>query len=793
MAWRECIAAITEAAGRKLSNDEIEAIASAVQARIIKKTADGMSISEARGLAAKEVSGELTLNAMLKKREAFTNFKAWEDIRLRDVQGDELMAERTLMNGRQKKGLDNATSVSAEHHAIRNNIIGPTIVALEKANLLKAVRKGDPLFDRQVATELFRRDTPDASPGTGNAHAVQAAEILGGAMDAGRAAMNKAGAWVGKIENYAGRQFHDQMKIAKAGFESWRDFIKTKLDMDKSFPDVLPQDIDGRLEAQWKALATGQFEGNKEGLGGFVGPSNLAQKVSQNRSLIFKDGPSWVDYNDRFGKGKVMDAVWAGADRAARDAALMRTYGTNPQAMFDKNHTYLIEQAKNRHDTAMVQKLQGSFNKQLFDVVSGRADIPANQNLAYVFSTVRQMMQLKALGGVIFSAIPDVVNTSEVLRHNGVPLMRGLAGQLRAILPYGAAEKEIAHGMGAGIDGMVNSIVHRFRSEDGIPGKFSEAVNAYHKLNGLTYWTENQKIGMALGLTSNLAWHADKAFADLPKLMQTSMQRYGIEAAGWDAARATVETAADGRKHLLPAGIADPELSMSFKTMINDSIREGMNEPTAMARTILSGGVQSGTWGGEIIRSVAQFKSFTTTYMERHMGRVLLRDGFDVPGAIYLAAGLTLAGYVGMTLKDLAANRSPRAFDADHAGRLLVDSMATGGAFGMLGDYVLRPQYQTQGADVAKGAVGPAAASLFDLIAAVHATEQGSNVHSRASIAATQAAKLVIGNSPNLFYTSSAFNYLTHYMIQEKISPGAIQRQEKVMRDKGQHWLLSPH
>ena len=88
------------------------------------------------------------------------------------------------------------------------------------------------------------------------------------------------------------------------------------------------------------------------------------------------------------------------------------------------------------------------------------------------------------------------------------------------------------------------------------------------------------------------------------------------------------------RSYILPADMADEKLGDKFRTYIVDQMREALTEPTARARYIVTAGTSSGTVVGEVVRTLTQFKSFSATFMERHMGREFRRDGVNVPGVV---------------------------------------------------------------------------------------------------------------------------------------------------------------
>lgn len=798
MGWRDCIEAVKAASGRALTDDEVEAVAEAVHNRIQKKMRDGLMARDAATEAGKELLTEAQLAASLKRRDAYNNLLKHADLQARIVPGQEALTEHSVLQGRQSgTGRNFANSVDANHHGLRAQLLGPLVKALSEAKLLNVLKSRDRGFDLDVARELYRRDDPAAGPASGNKAAVTVAKLLGDTLDTMRAMQNKAGAFIGHLENYMGRQYHDMWKIrgdfSDAAFANWRDKTVPRLDMDKMYGDAPPEHVALSLRQTWQALASGLHDtGSREALGGFQGTANLGKKVSQNRTLQFKSADDWFHYNEDFGKGGVMDAIVSGADGAARDTALMQTFGTNPKAMFDRWHNEMMDAAYARGDGKAGDTLKGNPNDGLFDVITGRAAIPQNANIAYVAATVRNSMQLIHLGSVIFPAMTHLAIIPDVLRHNGIPLWKGLASTFRSLVPPGPEAKEIAHALGAGIDGMMGHVINRFRTEDGAPGAMAEAVNVYHKLNGFGYYLDALRTGQGLALSHNLAFNAGKEFADLAPKMQATLRRYGIEQGEWDTGRASAQQAADGRNYLMPSAIGDEAVSQKFQTYITDQIREGLNDHTPYARQLVTFGTKPGTVSGEIVRSLTQFKAFTVTMMERQMGRAFTRNGVDIPGALYLMVGMTMAGYAGNTLRDLFSNQSVRQpKDAAGWAGVVRDAMIGGGATGLYGDVLLKDTAKS-GGDVLKSFAGPSAATVADAIAAVHSITAGANTKSRGQIALREGQHLLANNVPNLFYAKAAYDYLFPYMFREMASPGATMRHEKLMRDQGQHFILPP-
>lgn len=206
-----------------------------------------------------------------------------------------------------------------------------------------------------------------------------------------------------------------------------------------------------------------------------------------------------------------------GMERGARNAAVMRTLGTNPRAMFDHVADQAISAAKDRNDFKTVDRLRALKDGALVDVVTGRAAAPQNKTIAAIGAYLRSYQAITKLGGVVLSSLPDIAVTASVARHNGIPLLESYMNALKSVVP-GALSKgtrnrrQIAHMMGVGIDGTLGAIMTRFHGEDGPLGKMGRMVQFFHRLNGLQYWTDAMKEGFGTMLTHNLGRNAGKDF-----------------------------------------------------------------------------------------------------------------------------------------------------------------------------------------------------------------------------------------------------------------------------------------
>jgi hypothetical protein len=809
--FNQCLTAVETAAGRELKEEEVEIIYSKLQGRIRRYRDAGASEVDAHVRAGRELGDEMRLQGVIEKRAKLRNElikRGWDQKLGSEDEAAKLRAWLTGREGTRARG-GIAESTDAKVHGITAEIISPFVAKLDKAGLRKPLAAGDPAFDRDVARELWAVELGTGSV-TGNKQAREAATIINEAQERARTMQNDAGAWIGKLEHYVTRQSHDMEKLRREGYPAWRDFMLPRLDPRTfdTLDELTPEAIEGFMQRTYNALASGVHD-TATGAQAFgevgrgTGTSNLARRASAERKLFFKDADAWFDYNQQFGRGTLLDAVRSGLEGGARNVAVMRDWGTNPEAMFETVVDRAKKRARDRGDFKEVDRLAATWNQRIFDTITGRSAVPENITYAQITAWGSAWQTVSKLGGVVLSSFPDLATNAAALRHNGVGLFESYWNQLSSTLPKGTVRREIGQLAGAGLDSFLGSVASRFTAVDSVRGNAARLVDVFHKMNLLNWWTESMKHGIATILTHNMGRLAQRSFDQLDPRMRVTMERYGITADDWNAARATTQKMGDGRAYMMPVLLEDPALRTKFQTYVSDQIREAMTEPDAYARTATTWGTQAGTASGAAVRLIMQFKTYPVTFMRRTLNREWNRgDGRDVMGLAHLIVGTTLLGYASMELKNMARGREPRTLDAmrdqeagDYA-RLVAAAMMQGGGFGLYGDFLF--------ADVSRMGQGPVASLLgptigmaddiSKLIPQLRQWALEGDPRAGQDFRAS-AFGVIKDHAPfvNLFYTRAALDYFIFYRLQEAMNPGFLSRYEdRLRREQDVHFMLSP-
>lgn len=806
MAANECLDAVRRALGRDASDEELDDLFTALRKREAYKRAQG--VLDPAGEAAEEVARDLRIMATIEKRNAAINYLkraekvSWVRTNFGNNLAEGLEAILVGVN-RAKTGARNgaaqlqATLVKSYHAGF--------VADVERTGHMPVFTSG--VLDRDIARALWAMGKEDAPAVHGRLQpeAVEVAKVIAKWQEVARTDANKAGAWVGKLDGYITKQSHDSEKIRRAGYEAWKESAISRFDLQR-----MVAESGSEAEAMLRGIYTDLASGNHMHLDRseptpFKGPANLAKKVSQSRTIHFKDADSWANYNQEYGTGSLRESVMQGLAHSGQSTGLMQALGTNPKANFEAIKAELVDAAKREGKVDQVAALgeKRTALENYMAAVDGTMNIPGSQLWARRMANVRAWETMAKLGGMVLSQLNDIAIYGSGTSYQGRGFLSGMAqavGGLGRDLKS-AETRELAASLGVTFDNMAGEIsrVGSFAEAGGM----NKAVQLFMKLNLAQWWTDKMRASAALGMSHHMALQAGKGFDQLGPEYQRVLSLYGIAEKQWDHIRASSAKNVDGNAYIVPENVADKDAQAMLRTYLTDQTSFLQLEPDAKTRAIMLQGTRPGTWTGEGMRFLTQFKSFTGAYMQKIMGRELLGRGYEgdsllkaltagngeMQGLAQLIVMSTLMGYGSMALKDLAKGRTPRdpSESPEMALKVFAAAMVQGGGAGIYGDFLFG-EASRFGSGTIESIAGPVPSAAGRIIDLYHKGMRGEDV-------AASALREVMGNTPflNLFYTRAALDYLVVYRIQEMMNPGYLGRMERrIQQDNGQTFLLRP-
>jgi len=821
------IRAAAERAGRPLLKEEISDVLDLMNAKLEKTNAQVMTQGLMDELLAegRRISSMAKKQAALEKRNRILNAKRYIENRTRIVNAadpeKELIAILVGSLNEQKK--NGGFSIAAQSLAVQRANIQMLAIELESKGLTK-------LFQSRQLDELVTRELFDGFGVTGNKQAKEIAESIRKVQKAVVARKNRAGADIQELPEYVVRQNHDSGLLRDAGYEAWKADILPLLDGERTFGSLQPgESQDKFLQAAYNNIVNGRFARADQRLGvdglpdpvtGFKGPANLAKKLSSERIFHFKDGASSYKYASKYSRKTLAEAVVDGFLHDGQNIALMETLGTNPKVMFDRLVEETAELASKKGKTVNRYMLENYFKEldgttMVRGATSGRF---FGTDFAGVAGAWRQIQQMAKLGFATISSISDVATKAATInRITDRNIFQSYHQALTDVFAnLGSKErKQVGYRLLTFTENFIGDTHSRFGADDSAPGLITAFNRAFFKLNGMVWWNNAQKTGLARMLAADLAEYAPNGWNNVPEKTRNILSFFSISEQEFNLLSRLDMRAADGRTYLFPDlayrlenAQIDPIIRDQMGTLnVTDAMREEFKDklatkigsyytdmadaavptPGARERAFMNLGTMRGTVLGETLRAVMQLKGFPITYITKSMHRQFYGYGGGMSGTMAIAGtmvGTTVMGYLALSLKDILKGKEPR---DPLSAETFTSAFVQGGGAGIYGDFIFG-EFNRYGQSPLETLAGPTLGTASDILklwARMRDGEDGAAISTRA----------FMQNIPyiNLFYTRAAMDYLFIYGVMEHNSPGYLRRMERrLAKETGQEFFFPP-
>lgn len=659
--------------------------------------------------ASQDTVVQLEAEAFQRKRQAVMQIAAQRTAMgdIESYQGDIGDAVMAIFDHDDKAPYSN---VEARRRAIqgRAHAMMEGVLSNFRRRITGQIRKPAMLAD--VVREAFGQNTGNlAAKELGQAW-LETAEYL-------RRRFNQAGGVIGKLDNWGLPQAHDAIKVRKAGYAVWRDFIVPRLDLKKMVDGagqpMTPQTLDATLEHVFNTIHTDGWFDRVPGTGG---AKKLANRRADSRFLIFRDADGWLEYQQSFGSSTPFDAMMGHISGMSRDIAMMEVLGPNPNATVRWLKDLITRDAQ-MGDGSRIESAANAVERvqALHDTISGTANTPINPRVANIGQSVRSFLTSALLGSASISATTDIGFQAVTRRFNGLPVSGAITGYLRLLRPYMSADQRLAVRLGliAEEASKMASSQARYLGEAMGPGVATRLAEGVLRLSGLSAWTQAGRWAFGMEFLGFLADNVDKPFSRLNSRFQGVLTRYGIGSEEWARIRRTPLYEERGATFLRPADVEDARLGDRLLEMISTEVDYAVPSATVRARSLMNIG-KPGTIAGEATRSVLMFKSFPISMLLTHGARGISQSPYN---ALRYAAGLaittTAMGALALQLKEVSKGRDPRPMGDP---KFWQAAMLQGGGLGIFGDFIGSTENR-YGGGLAQTVAGPVVGFAADVAA----------------------------------------------------------------------------
>lgn len=802
---QECINAVQQAASRRLTQQEIKNIEDRIYrnmrqlARNDPASWRAMTDAERLRRAGQLAANELTNEAALKKRRVALTIAARQrlDAFIKTYQGKDGKLEalnRTIAF--HADGKSNFLSVESRGKATRDYALSQIQEAFEAV---------DPRFFHLFEDEASVRDLVYEMRGqdTGNVRAKKGAKAWAGVTELLRQRFNDAGGDIGYLENWGIPQHHSMEKVGRVPQDKWVSDVIGKLDRKYYIKDDGQLMSDAELKTflgeAYNTIATGGL--NKLSDTGMRISGARSNRGNASRQIHFKDADSYLEYQREYGDRSLWEVMVGHLEGISKDIALVETYGPNPDHVFRSilDEVTAEQATANPERTGRIKRLANS-TENLYNFIAGKTQPIANPHIARWSDNIRNWMVASRLGSALLASFSDLGTMYMSAKVSNIPMNRLFMNQLEAMNPANRTELARARRAGLAMESLLGS-VNRWAMDNMGPSVSRWAATAVMRASGLTAWTDAHKRAYGVTMMGSLGEVVSRA-PDLRSLDDSDfriLKSKGITEQDFSVWKlAQQEDWGNGNTTMLtPESIMRiPDAAVMhlglpervrFEAMrrllaaVSEEVDMAVITPGAREQLLTGGGLQRGTWKGELTRSVFLFKSFPISVVLRHWTRAM---GMPSAGgrAAYIAAFLastTMLGALSQQLNDLASGRNPREMTGKDAGKFWLGALLKGGGLGLYGDFLLSDHTRYGGGALAS-MLGPVAGLVDDVVKLAQGIPLNA-VEGKPEQTGGDLVKLGKGLIPgaNLWYAKAALDHMIFNQLQEYFSPGYLRKMEQ--------------
>jgi hypothetical protein len=666
--------------------------------------------------------------------------------------------------------------------------------------------------------------------------AVEAAKIVQNHYDMVFADKRDANVPVRRMRGYNGSQSHNATEVGKVDFETWFKDTLPQLDLRRTFG---PHEADmgvikESLRSTYKEIRAGVYGQDKSimddsAISDFMSignQRNIQRKLSESRTLHFRDGESYHNYATKYGRS-VIETLVNDINYTSHQLAILGTFGTNPEAGFHADFDRLRSAYKSEGNMDAVSRLDAQKDRltAMFRQSAAIDHTAGNNTAAKIGANIRALQAASKLGLTGIRSGANVAGAAVALKNaTGKNFMEAIHDTVKEwvkSVPEGARDtfgKKLRQFSNDEQQSLIEQL-----SQGRFDGMANKSARFLMKYGGLDLNNNTTKFATATLFQSSMGETAHIPFKELPPQKQAFMLEAGFTEHDYKLFSKATETAEDGRVLLTPEAMEklddkDVKAAMkangvkgmsasAYKKDLGLKYRAAIIQQSDIATTTagvreqsrLNLGTKIGSLEGETLRVINQFKSFTAQSI--NISRKFLNatpDPTQLANGVLRSKGKDMTGFaqflVGTTAAALAANYAVAMLtgrdlpDPRHIDTWL-DAAGKSGMGGMQTDFLVGEWDKYNAAEAILGpTVGSlAGAGLGTYSLARDRALKGENPFSAKVL--RDSNRLIRGNIPfqNFPLIKQGLDYLQYDVINESLNPGAKAKYElrKARQERG--------
>lgn len=450
-------------------------------------------------------------------------------------------------------------------------------------------------------------------------------------------------------------------QVQKTPFEEWKEDILNNpyLDKEKTFGKSLgkKEEMDEVLRNFYDSIVNG-----KQGTRAPITPEGIidstlnehmtrndAKRMSESRGIFFTDVEGYHQLAKKYSDGNMSANMVRSIIQKSKMQGMVEVFGSNPMDNLIKVKQRRIDILKNRasekrsvgdYDAAkkldaQARKLDKSKRPEnaLVEYMGTNNNAGVNTS-AQISSAIRTINQLSLLGKSGIRAFPNLGFTGIELKNSvGDTYVKA---QARSISEWGKTippgqKNRIANSAKIYTDSLIHEITRITEGQLPGNGMMAKGVRFMFKYNAMDMMTQGNKIGIARAFMNYSASYRNDAWEQINPQFKATLLGHRLDKEDWDVLRQAVEKLDDGNEYITPEAISklpegsvgraaqrkkmSPEnykrqLELRYNSILVEKGQIAATEATIRERSFINRGTSSGTFDGELLRFIGQFKTF---------------------------------------------------------------------------------------------------------------------------------------------------------------------------------------
>lgn len=523
-----------------------------------------------------------------------------------------------------------------------------------------------------------------------NPEAAKFAQEIGKVLDNAHNRHAKAGGQRATLADYGLPQKQDPIAVGKVSREEWIDFTWSRLDVEAM------KERYGADDSQLKSMVSQSYDSIVTDGASKIGddpnvriaPKSMTKKASDmhqnSRFLKFKDGDSWLDYQEQFGSGNVYMSVTDHISNLSRETALMERFGPD----YEQGYAFAKAQVlQSSNAKGVVVDTDVRLTDSYFEEIKGWSG-QRPHNLTHAINTLKSVEVASKMGGAFLSTFSDLVYAGMTRHFNGMATNLGFMNYVKQ---YSGDNRKFAAQMGLTAEYAISRTVSAFEYQTQMgAGRARNAAEFVVRMSNLTAHTIAARQAFGLEMNAHVANVTKDSWSDVNVDTKKAFKRYGIDETDFVVMANAKRTTKNGVDFIDPQNLPFDQ-QRKLQGMIGEETDFAIPTPGVRERVMVSFATDPNTVAGAASRAGTQFMSFGTTVMTKHWARAgkqaniqgkLAYAGFTLASTTLLGMGVVMA-------KDIAAGRDVTE-EYLNSKEFVFKGMLQGGYLSFMGDLMLK-------------------------------------------------------------------------------------------------------